>query len=411
MILTKIKYIIILITYFSNLCYSIYVPNARYGTSCVLDKNNNVIYFIGGSDGTKNCLNDFFYLKLPDSNIQPEFEQLTSPPEGYCWSSSSLAEGGKKIYIFGGTNETMIYSYDFNSWSMPKIDGVAPESRDQFQTVSDYENNYLYIFGGEKNNKFFKDMNILNTKYSSWYNMMILGAQKIINIPYWADYTATMLSSGEIVYIGGRQSNSPSGTNVTFAKMNEIYVFDTKSSSWDIINASGNVPDSRIGHSAVLNSNNEIIIYGGTSSIDLVTVATPDLVILTVSSKPYQWTIPKVENVPKSHSFHSAAIVGNFMITAFGYITGTQNVTNSLNTLDISDSTNFYWVSYNMNQETEIKSDKPDFLSQNLASIIGGSIGGAIVFIILTVIVILLYRAWRSHSNMRGRQYLPSNSS
>jgi hypothetical protein len=58
--------------------------------------------------------------------------------------------------------------------------------------------------------------------------MMILGAQKIINIPYWADYTATMLSSGEIVYIGGRQSTSPSGTNVTFAKMNEVSIINIK---------------------------------------------------------------------------------------------------------------------------------------------------------------------------------------
>lgn len=231
MISTKIKYIIIFIIYFSTFCYSRYVPSARYGTSCVLDKNNNLIYFIGGliqdSGGTKNCLNDVFYLTLPDSNMQPTFEEITEPPKGYCWSSSSLAEGGKKIYIFGGTNETMIFSYDLydsNQWSIPKIDGIAPEGRNQFQTVSDNENNYLYIFGGEKNNKLFKDINVLNTKSYSWYNMMILGAQKIINIPYWADYTATMLSSGEIVYIGGRQSITSNGSNVSFAKMNEVSI-------------------------------------------------------------------------------------------------------------------------------------------------------------------------------------------
>jgi hypothetical protein len=234
MISAKIKYIIIFIIYFSNFCYPKYIPSARYKASCVLDKNNNIIYFIGGeSDESKNCLNDFFYLKLPDLNTQPTFEGLTRTPEGYCWSSSSLAEGGKKIYVFGGTNETIIYSYDLydtnsKQWSIPKIDGIAPEGRNQFQSVSDNENNYLYIFGGEKNNKFFKDMNILNTKYSSWYNMMILGAQKTINIPYLADYTATMLSSGEIVYIGGRQSNSSSGTSVTFAKMNEVSLINTK---------------------------------------------------------------------------------------------------------------------------------------------------------------------------------------
>ncbi|CAG8503520.1 21231_t:CDS:2 [Rhizophagus irregularis] len=405
MISTKIKYIIIFIIYFSNFCYSKYVPSARYGTSCVLDKNNNIIYFIGGeSGGTKNCLNDFFYLTLPDSNMQPIFEEITEPPKEYCWSSLSLAEGGKKIYIFGGTNETIIFSYDLygsKQWSIPKIDGIAPEGRNQFQTVSDNENNYLYIFGGEKNNKFFKDMNILNTKYSSWNNMMILGAQKIINVPYWADYTAIMLSSGEIVYIGGRQSTSPNGLNVSFAKMNE--------------NTSGNVPDSRIGHSAVLNSNNEIIVYGGASSEDLVTLATPDLVILSIASKPYQWIIPKVENVPKSRSFHSAAIVGNFMITTFGYIAGTQNETNLISILDFSDTTNVRWTSYDMIQASQTDKEetglKETFISQNLAVILGGTIGGVVVLSVIIVVTILLYKAWRSHSNMRGRHQLPSSQS
>jgi hypothetical protein len=145
----------------------------------------------------------------------------------------------------------------------------------------------------------------------------------------------------------------------------------------------------------------------------LLTLATPDLVILTVTSKPYQWSTPKAENVPQSRSFHSAAIVGNFMITAFGCITGTQNVSNSLSILDISDNANFHWTSYNIFQESQADVEfgvKQTFLSQNLAAIIGGTIGGVVVIAVIVVIVVLLYKSWKSHSNMRGRQQLPSSS-
>ncbi|RIA83294.1 hypothetical protein C1645_786732 [Glomus cerebriforme] len=256
-------------------------------------------------------------------------------------------------------------------------------------------------------------MNILNTKYFSWYNMMILGSQKIINPPYWIDFTATILSSGEIVYLGGRQSTSSSG-NLTFAKMNEIYIFNTQSSSWDIINASGDVPNSRIGHSAVLNSNNDIIIYGGTSSEDWMTPATPDLIILKVDSNPYQWMIPQVNNKPSPRSFHSATIVGKYMIIAFGQLTGTSELTNSLNILNISDNTNYYWTSSYMSfieqsTDTESTNLNQPFLSAHLATILGGTIGGIVVLIIMIVVTVLLIKTWKENSNMRGRQQLPSS--
>jgi len=147
----------------------------------------------------------------------------------------------------------------------------------------------------------------------------------------------------------------------------------------------------------------------------LVTPATPDLVMLAVGSKPYQWMTLHVENVPPSRSFHSAAMVGNFMIIAFGYITGTQGVTSSLNILDISNNTNFHWSSYNMNEEAQSNTDKTltnlnqSFLSQNLAIILGGSIGGIVVLVVIIVVLVLLYKSWKSNSNMRGRQQLPSS--
>ncbi|CAI2162350.1 12130_t:CDS:2 [Funneliformis geosporum] len=388
-------------------------------------------------DGSWNCQNDMFYLDLSNplnmsSIVELKFKVSTALPVRICWASSSLAEGGKKIYIFGGiilesiskeSNESSsIYSFDINAqkWSAPKIKGIAPESRQHFQMVPDNKNNYLYIFGGStgeitKNVKWLNDMNVLNTNEQYWQNMMILGSKEIIIPPFMADFTATMLSSGEIVYIGGRQSTSPNDVSYILAKMNVIYVFNTKSSSWNVINAGGNAPNSRIGHSAVLASNNRIIVYGGTSE-DLKNPATPDLAILDVNLMPYQWISPNVtKGSPPSRSFHSAAMVQNLMFVAFGNVT-----TNSIYILDVSDNTNFRWSSsYIKSNQTpdatqglqEIPSETPlneSLFTQNMALILGASIGGLISFIILASIGVLIYKKWRNYQKIigRNRQYL-----
>ncbi|CAG8560650.1 11447_t:CDS:2 [Funneliformis caledonium] len=245
----------------------------------------------------------------------------------------------------------------------------------------------------------------------------------IIVPPYMADFTATMLSSGEIVYIGGRQSTSPSDVSFTLSKMNVIYVFNTKSSSWIVINAGGDAPNSRIGHSAVLTSNNRIIVYGGTSE-DPATPATPDLAILDVNQTPYQWKTPNVtKGSPPSRSFHSAAFVQNHMIIAFGNITThTAGITNSFYILNV---TNFRWSSSHIKSNQtpdatrglqEVPSTTPlseSLFTQNMALILGASIGGLISFIILASIGVLIYKKWRIYQKIvkRNRQYVEQISS
>ena len=74
----------------------------------------------------------------------------------------------------------------------------------------------------------------------------------------------------------------------------------------------------------MLASDGRIIIYGGGKGIGVISSlrVAPDLIVLDTQKDPFEWTTPQVssniaEEVP-SLVTHTANLVGNFMIVAFG---------------------------------------------------------------------------------------------
>ena len=75
---------------------------------------------------------------------------------------------------------------------------------------------------------------------------------------------------------------------------------------------------------SLLASDGRIIIYGGGKGIGILSSVkvVPDLAVLNTQTTPFEWTTPQVssniaEEVP-SLITHTANLVGNFMIVAFG---------------------------------------------------------------------------------------------
>ena len=79
---------------------------------------------------------------------------------------------------------------------IPVIAGNVPEKRKEINAVGDNSGKF-YIFGASNFTVFFVDMIVLNVVESSWSISYPLNAPKI------AGYSATLLSNGIIVYIGG----------------------------------------------------------------------------------------------------------------------------------------------------------------------------------------------------------------
>src|SRR5688572_5674691 len=90
-----------------------------------------------------------------------------------------------------------------------------------------------------------------------------------------------------------------------------------------------------------------IIVYGGYTSVDTLVPVTDDLVVLDTTQTTFVWSKASVTTIsPSSRSFHSATLVGNYMIVAFGR----NNVnfpppgTNEIFILDTSNKSDYRWV-------------------------------------------------------------------
>ncbi|RHZ70470.1 hypothetical protein Glove_271g102 [Diversispora epigaea] len=103
-----------------------------------------------------------------------------------------------------------------------------------------------------------------------------------------------------------------------------LLLFNTNSFEWSTAVARGANIDGHIDHTAVLTSDNRLIIYGGrTYSNSSFSYKEPNLTvaILKIGSSSYEWSIPSSDNNNNTHrslSGHSATIYKEQMYIAFG---------------------------------------------------------------------------------------------
>ncbi|CAG8543795.1 43487_t:CDS:2 [Gigaspora margarita] len=331
-------------------------PEGRGGEESV--QVNDRIYYMGGSrliSSLKryNLSDEVFYLDLSSLfNIaNPPFTDDGTSRMLYGNEKGTAVLGGSSrsdIYLVGGTqvnlssinwnvtNQTInwsvadqfIYIYKTvpNTWTKLQqgVKGTQPSRRRSTSTVIK-PNGTIYIFGGRVEQdmgsptlRLYNDLYEFDTILLSWNQITAPNAPSPRS-----HSTATLLPNGKIIYIGG-VSQDAVGNQTNLINMTEIQIFDTNSLSWSNHTASSSVLiQPRVGHSAVLTSdNNSIIIMGGTSSYQLnQTTVYPKLLKLDISSEPYKYSElkPSGINSPPPLSYHSANIYSDYMIIAFGY--------------------------------------------------------------------------------------------
>jgi len=209
------------------------IPIKRYEQSSVLvDKK---IFFFGGEthSGLKYFTsNQILYLDVskPFNTANPPFEEIpnVSIPFRSSFATAFLSPQKNVIYLFGGLMvdvntdldnfKSVLHSYNLvtNEWTIPITNGIASERRRDINGVINNETGKVYIFGGLSGisniTTMFSDMNIFDTASLTWSKGSIIDAP----IPR-VDYTATLLSNGIIVFIGGRE-----GTNFLNVDINQV---------------------------------------------------------------------------------------------------------------------------------------------------------------------------------------------
>ncbi|CAB4408072.1 unnamed protein product [Rhizophagus irregularis] len=328
------RYFIFFFVFFSQLIItSPYTLVGRVGhTASYMD---NKIYFIGGitekyTEGT----NDFFYLDVSkpfnlDSTL-PIFDLSNDARyiHPHSYGVSTICGPNKDtIFIIGGTFQDS-FSYRFNNrkeW----VPYTSSTGIQWLSAVCNENGSHIYIYGSLYDvNKYL--MTSIDT--TTWDPV----SHDENNIT--KDLTlAILLPKGRIAYIGERTIN---GFMVNFRN---IHIYDTNDGTWVNKSTNGTIPSPRYLHTAVLTQDGLIIIYGGVRKMRPV----PDqILVLDTKVNPFIWSIPNIDPAPSLAPFcaHTATLVGNYMIIAFGYTTYNNDPSDQIHMIDVSEENNYKWV-------------------------------------------------------------------
>ncbi|CAB4489296.1 unnamed protein product [Rhizophagus irregularis] len=333
------------------------IPVERYAQSSVLvDKR---IYFFGGesyhSPKNSSTLDQILYLDVskPFNTVNPPFEEIINVPIpfGSSFATAFLSPQKNVIYLFGGTMvdtntknpsqefyKQVLHSYNLETreWTIPTTnDEVARKER--INGVINKETGKFYVFSGLERTP---DQILFYTSIMIVFDTISLtwSTGSTINAPSpRLSYTATLLSNGIIVFIGGIETND--------VDINQLALYDTKVNKWSLMTARGVTLENRNSHSAVLTPDERIIIFGGIKGGSNEPVLN-QLAVLNTKTTPYEWSIPQVSaigNKPLTTYAHSATLVDNYMFINFGTITN-YSETQLLPFFYILDIRNFTWV-------------------------------------------------------------------
>ncbi|CAB4383701.1 unnamed protein product [Rhizophagus irregularis] len=338
---------------------------------------DNKIYFLGGITENYFGTNDFFYL---DVSIPFNLD-----------STLPIVDLNTIFLIFGISEESFSYSFVINDqeWDPRTLEANVRWS----SVVCNKNGSYIYTYGRVNYNHNYM-MTIIDST-TRWDSV-----SSDLNIPN-SLVTAILLLDGRIAYIGDRTKND-------LVNFRNIHIYDTNDGTWiNMVNnfsASGIEPSPRYSHTAVLTQDGLIIIYGGMNNNSPV----PDKIsVLDTKVDPFIWSIPNIDPAPSSapSSGHTATLVGNYMIIAFGYTTYNIDPSDQIHMIDVSEENNYKWVkSFTPNNTYTIESASTTESASATKSanatkspgaahttIIVGTTGGIATVIIIISVSYLLY--------------------
>ncbi|KAF0436918.1 galactose oxidase [Gigaspora margarita] len=386
----NLSYILLLmLQLFTVFAYS-YSPNPRSGHLSAFI--NNKLYFISGSTTLDRTVisNDFFYIDCSmsfnssiDSIPYTSLSYLNGIPSIDVAGSSVVGPYNDIILTFGGSSGgsydyQLIYTFDTknSTWNSLTTYGILPPIRKGVRPVFSYGR--LYAFSGFNNFKgaYYNSLDILDTKFN-WSNITLSNAP-----PGRDGYVSALLSDGNILYLGGYVSERTVDLDI-------VYLYDTNNNLWKNMSTSGTTPESRGYFTSVLSlKKNRLIIYGGESNRGYNHAAFPTLAVLDLSSNPFTWISQEVSGsfIPPHLLLHTANVVHNYMILAYGFNYQTSLLSNDIYLLDISNDSEYKWVKeFKLNQNLNPNQTQSH---SSLTMSLGVFIGSIIAAVVSTAILI-----------------------
>ncbi|CAO3598310.1 unnamed protein product [Absidia cylindrospora] len=294
------------------------------------------------------------------------------------------------------TNEaTLAYSYDcslgrWNSFGLPRENYLNRQGA--FATIVD--KGVAYIWGGKRaRHQKFNDSSVQlpSTMYrldSVYPSNSTIVSSPLPNPPLRYSHTQTLVNKRWIAILGGFD-----GLTGGPVSMEDIWTFDTLSHNWAQVNATldkENKPANRSSHSQALMSDGvSILIYGGYDGYHVFN----DVAVL--DTRTWRWTVKNTNAAVQGRADHTATLVGNNMIVAFGF-TGVSTSLTVMSDIEVLDVTTWSWTSYyapspgypGNDDGPSINGSGNQFTlpgTPSMAIVAGAVTGGLVVFVLIIV--------------------------
>ncbi|WZZ41930.1 hypothetical protein YC2023_038189 [Brassica napus] len=254
------------------------------------------------------------FTDIPDPVVDVQINQTKDEPvveNGNSLSETKTisAENGRlsetqdKDVISEVTNSVSVY----NQWTAPQTSGQRPKAR--YEHGAAVIQDKMYIYGGNHNGRYLGDLHALDFKNWTWSRVETKVATES------EETSPTLLSpcAGHTLIPWDNRLLSIGGHTKDPSESMQVKVFDTHTCTWSMLNTYGKPPVSRGGQSVTI-VGKTLVIFGGQ---DAKRSLLNDLYVLDLETMTWD-EIDAIGVSPSPRSDHAAAVHAERYLLIFG---------------------------------------------------------------------------------------------
>eukprot|EP00026_Physarum_polycephalum_P007434 Phypoly_transcript_07494.p1 GENE.Phypoly_transcript_07494~~Phypoly_transcript_07494.p1 ORF type:complete len:511 (-),score=89.38 Phypoly_transcript_07494:100-1416(-) len=201
---------------------------------------------------------------------------------------------GNKMVVFGGgdgnryLNDIIVLDTEKMEWAQLTATGMAPSARSRHTAT--VIGKKIFVMGGGDESMVYNDLHCLNMDTNTWTRLDASGKEPSAR---WGHTTTLLSDNSTFVVVGGHDGNS---------MLNDVYSFDTSSSTWSTLSCKGTPPSARAGHTTD-RVGNHLVLFGGGNGVKILN----DVHILHLDT--LTWQSPShLDNPPTARCAHTTAL-------------------------------------------------------------------------------------------------------
>ncbi|OMP03319.1 Acyl-CoA-binding protein, ACBP [Corchorus olitorius] len=240
-----------------------------------------------------------------------------------------------KDVVSEGLGSVVVY----DQWISPPITGQRPKAR--YEHAAAVVQDKMYIYGGNHNGRYLSDLNVLDLRSWTWAKVDSKVAPESAESPSPVKFAPCAGHSlipweNQLLSIAGHTKDPSESIQVkafdlqtgtwsmlkTYGKapdakrtlLNDLYILDLETMTWDEIDAVGVPPSPRSDHAAAVHAERYLLIFGGGSHATCFN----DLHVLDLQAM--EWSRPTQQGeIPTPRAGHAGVTVGeNWFIVGGG---------------------------------------------------------------------------------------------